>query len=830
MAFLVRLKRLFWICFSAIIITLFIVSGSIIGFFLQVRKQLPDLSILKDYEPSLITKIYSADGQTIAQFCLEKRILVPYNSLPKHLIQAIIAIEDAHFYRHKGIDWEGITRAAFRNIKLGYFAEGGSTITQQLTRSLFLHSDKTIMRKFKEVLLALKLEELYPKEKIIEMYLNQIYLGNGAYGVESSSLTYFGKSVEDLTIPEAALLAGLPRAPNKYNPFRYPERAVIRRNLVLKRMLDEGFIDYNQYQNAISSDLVLVKSKSKEDIAPFFVEYIRQYLEEQYGASALYRGGLKVYTTLNIKMQQYAETALKKGLEELDKRQGFRKPGKQIGEMDEIKGNIQSLFPTDIASGQMPQGLLRGRVESVSEIDACIKIIDTDFWGILKLEDASWTKVKSMKSILDTNDIIHVRALEIIPDKGGSSNLTGESDVQLMIDPNSGLGKDREEGCPSPSFQLALEQIPEVQGALIAIEPGTGQIKAMVGGYDFKKSKFNRAVQARRQPGSAFKPFIYTTALKQKYTLADIFIDSPIIYEDEKNEKDWKPVNYYQRFYGPTTLREALEKSRNIITIKILKEVGIEASIETARKMGIESPLAPDLSLALGSSGISLLELTSAYGVLANGGIRAKPLAITRIEGPDGRVLEENSPILDRALDQQTAYLMVQALRGVVDHGTGWRAKALGRPVAGKTGTTNNYIDAWFIGFTPDLLAGVWVGLDEYKSLGEMETGSKAASPIWVNFMKACIKNTPVNNFPFPPEITFTAIDPKSGLTASDECPNILIEVFKAGTEPKKRCNAHQMHKENFAHIDMDLSNKGATITNNRREIMVNNILSQSSD
>ena len=341
------------------------------------------------------------------------------------------------------------------------------------------------------------------------------------------------------------------------------------------------------------------------------------------------------------------------------------------------------------------------------------------------------------------------------------------------------------------------------------MEIKTGKIRAMVGGYDFSVSKFNRCVQAKRQPGSAFKPFIYETAIKQGYTLADIFIDSPIIYQDETQDKDWKPVNYYQKFFGPTTLREALEKSRNVITIKVLKKVGINETIETAREMGIDSPLAPDLSMALGSSGLSLLELTSAYGIFASGGMKARPIGILKVEDSDGNILEDHQPYLERAVDEQTAYLMTQALMGVVEHGTGWRAKALGRPVAGKTGTTNNYVDAWFIGFTPDIVTGVWVGFDEYRTLGDVETGSRAAAPIWVKFMKEYILEHQVQTFPVPSGIKFVPIDRKTGLLATGDCPNVFLEAFKEGTEPKKICNAHQISQDHFVSIDMDLSKDG---------------------
>ncbi|MBN2372760.1 PBP1A family penicillin-binding protein [bacterium] len=777
------LKKGFLFLVYTLIIFFVMLLGSVTGLFIQIKRQLPDLSILKEYEPSLITRVYDSNGQSLAHFCLEKRILVPYVSFPSHMIQAVIAVEDARFYKHNGLDWGGISRAAIRNIRHKGFMEGGSTITQQLTRSLLLHSEKTIIRKLKEALLALEVEKLYSKDKILELYLNQIYFGNGAYGIESAARTFFGVHAEDLGLTQSALLAGLPKAPNLYNPTRHPDRALSRRNYVLKRMLEEGYIDYNQYQSSINTSIDLSKNKDQSAQAPYFVEYIRSYLEGKYGATMLYRGGLKVYTTLDPDLQKYAEDALKCGLEELDKRQGFRNIQDIKGKSENPKGgnyeDIERELIACIETGILPKNRILGEVVDVSSSQALILMYGTGIKGILGIDDASWTGTKSLESIIKPADKIYVRILERLKDPDNKAETL---------------------------FRLAMDQVPEVQGAILAIDPHTGHIKAMAGGYDFETSKFNRAVQAKRQPGSAFKPFIYTTALKQGYTLADIFIDSPIIYQDDEQEKDWKPVNYYQKFYGPTTLREALEKSRNVITIKVLKKAGIDASVETAKDMGIVSPLSADLSLALGSSGVSLLELTSAYGVFATGGIKTMPVAILKIEGPDGRILEEHHPHPERAIDEQTAYLMTQALRGVIDHGTGWKAKALARPLAGKTGTTNNYIDAWFIGFSPDIVAGVWIGFDEYKSLGDMETGSKAASPVWVNFMKGYLDGKTVKDFPIPPGIEFVSIDRKTGLLATGECNDILLEAFRDGTAPKKLCKAHQITSAHFVQMDMELS------------------------
>jgi len=530
----------------------------------------------------------------------------------------------------------------------------------------------------------------------------------------------------------------------------------------------------------------------------------------------LYRGGLKVYTSLDLKFQKTAEEAIQWGLQNLDKRQGFR-PLNQVSSSEESRKKLQGIIESYAETGQPPKGPLLGKVMELSPTQAEIQLEDPNFNGILNIDDAAWAKVEALDELLHPGDQIYVRILGIFEEE--EEELPEDPDEVIQEIPDEEFVGPLPEELPVTLYRFALEQIPEVQGALVAIDPKTGAIRAMVGGYDFSVSKFNRCVQAKRQPGSAFKPFIYETAIKQGYTLADIFIDSPIIYQDETQDKDWKPVNYYQKFFGPTTIREALEKSRNVITIKVLKKVGIDETIETAQEMGIDSPLAPDLSMALGSSGISLLELTSAYGVFASGGMKARPFGILKVEDAEGNILEDHQPYLERAVDEQTAYLMTQALMGVVDHGTGWRAKALGRPVAGKTGTTNNYVDAWFIGFTPDIVTGVWVGFDEYRTLGDVETGSKAAAPIWVKFMKEYILDHQVQTFPVPGGIKFAPIDRKTGLLATGDCPNVFMEAFKEGTEPEKICNAHQISQDHFVSIDMDLSKDGRMLHPQRSNI-----------
>ncbi|MGA1867809.1 MAG: penicillin-binding protein 1A [bacterium] len=764
-----------------LIICIFIGLGTAVGYYIQINRYLPSILDIERYNPSLITKVYSLNERVISQFCLEKRIIVSYASFPPSLINAFIAIEDANFYKHKGIDWEGIMRALIKNIKEMRFMEGGSTITQQLTRSILLHPEKTIIRKLKEIILSLELEKRYSKEQILELYLNQIYLGHGAYGVEAASLEYFGKHVENSDLAECALLASLPKAPNTYSPVYHYASALSRRNLVLKKMDEQGYISHTEYISAKETPITLSQSKKEQNLAPYFVEYVRQYLIKKYGSNKLYRGGLKVFTTIDLELQEAAEQAVKRGLIDLDKRQGYR-PIVQWPDFDihNIDPNSQrEIIASYLTSKQdnIPEAFLFGNVTKIEDENIFVTI--DSYEGIIPPSGYKWTNEDPISKIIKENDLVCMKITGIQKDS---------EDASLLL--------------------LALEQVPIVQGALVAIDLETGYIKAMVGGYDFEKSKYNRAVQAERQVGSAFKPFIYATALKQGSTLADIIIDSPIIYKSEEEEKkDWKPGNYYEKFYGPTTIRKGLEQSRNVVTVKLLKKTGLEETIETATQVGLKSTLSPDLSLALGSAGVSLLNLTSAYGVFANEGILINPLSVTRIEEPDGKILEMNGLTFKKVLDTQIAYLVCNLLQGVVNHGTGWRAKYLPFPVGGKTGTTNNYIDAWFIGFSPRLAVGVWVGFDEFRSLGDKETGSRAACPIWVEFMEKALGDKPVAYFSIPKGIKFVSIDPDTGLLATPSCPRVFMEAFREGEEPTRLCDGHQgINTDNLINFDLTLT------------------------
>jgi penicillin-binding protein 1A len=757
--------RLHFLKKSIYVLLVIVLLGGTGGYY-YLCSDLPDIKKIDSYRPSLTTKLYSLNNQEFAQFAVEKRTLVSLNEIPQKLISALVAVEDAHFYQHHGIDWMGVLRAAMRNVKAGRFEEGGSTITQQLARALFLTPRKTIIRKLREALLAMKIEDNYSKSEILELYLNQVYFGHGAYGVEAASYNYFDKPVSDLNLSECAMIAGLPRAPNSYSPIRYPIKAEQRRNHVLDRMLEENYISQDDYQLAITEKIRSRQDKDRNKF-PYFTEYIRQQLEQKYGSTALYRDGLKVYTTIDSKFQYLAQESLKWGIKELDRRRGYR----VITAETQISPN---LIPDDnlamLEIGREYVGLVKKVTPEGLEVEvgACL--------GKLKNKQMSWLRSKP-EAVFKPGDKVGIKVLGI----------------EQMKEQNQ--------------YAFALDQEPECQGSIIVLDPTTGFILAMVGGYDFNTSKFNRVVQALRQPGSAFKPIIYTTALLQGLTLADIILDTAIIYKDETMEDDWKPVNYYERFYGPTTLRQALEHSRNVVTVKLLERVGIENAIKTARLLGIKSLLANDLSLALGSSGVTLLELTSAYGVFANGGIRVPPFSIRYVTDNQDNVLEENRPHPQRVIDEKTAYLMTSLLQGVVEHGTGWRAKQIGRPLAGKTGTSNKNIDAWFVGFSPHLAAGVWVGMDEHRSLGPVETGSRAASPIWVRFMRDALDNdAPVETFTPPPGIVRVSIDAETGMLATAQCKDIITEDFADNNQPKSLCDHHRPTVNDFLKVDLNLN------------------------
>lgn len=761
------------------------ISGvsTIIGVYFYLSEDLPKISSLKDYRPPVITTVYSDDSRKIAEFYKERRIVVPLSKLPAMLINAFIAAEDARFYQHKGVDLRSIIRAFFKNIEAGAIVQGGSTITQQVTKSFFLTPTRSYRRKIREIILAYRIDKAFAKDEILFLYLNQIYLGHGAYGVEAAAENYFGKSAEALNLAECAMLAGLPQAPSRFSPFRHPERAKERQIYVLKRMITEGYIANTKATEAIHTELDIKPRRNWYiEKVPIYTEHIRRYIEEKYGPDVLYKEGLKIYTAVNIEMQKVARSEVEKGLRALDKRQGYRGPIQHL-ESEEIEA-----FSKEHQAEQsiLEKGkIIKGVVVEVNDIDNTVTVRMGDYQGIIQIADMIWARKPDPEIDYSESKIEHP----------GDALIAGDV-ILVKI-------KDKIED--TDLWQLALEQTPAAQAALLCIEAETGYVKVMVGGRDFRESQFNRAVQSRRQPGSAFKPIIYAAALDKGYTPATVIIDSPIVFKDVERDFKWKPRNYKEKFFGPTLFRKALAKSRNVITIKILQDIGIDYTIEYVGKLGITSKISEDLSIALGSSGVSLLELVNAYSVFANYGQLVRPIFITKIVDRDGNLIDVVMHEKKRVIEEKTAYIMTNLLEGVVKHGTGWRAKALKRPVAGKTGTTNNLYDAWFMGYTPQYITGVWVGFDDEGELGKNETGSRAASPIWLGFMKKVLKDKPVRVFRVPKGIVFHKIDAETGLLAIPESEKIIFECFKEGTAPTEYTKKPDVltETEEFYKLDM---------------------------
>ncbi|HXZ44039.1 MAG TPA: PBP1A family penicillin-binding protein, partial [archaeon] len=714
-------------------------AGLLVGFLWD----LPNPTRLEEYQPSVATILYTDQDEPFHSFYEQRRILVPLAKIPALLIQAVLAVEDSRFYEHHGLSPRAIVRALFMNVLAGRKAQGGSTITQQLARRLFLTPEKSLPRKIKEMLLALEIERRYSKAKILELYLNLVYFGHGAYGVEAAAQTYFQKSVGDLTLPEVAMLAGLPSAPNRFSPIINPAQARQRRDHVLNRMVHQGYITQAQADVATRTPFDESLFTRQATTAPYFVEHVRQQLEETYGAYALYNTGLKVYTTLNLKMQRSADEALIGGLRELDKRTGYRL---SPAHAEAMRGRVGPYTPK---SGE----ILPGTVLRVNPNSAEIQL--GRYRGEIAFASLKWTKLARPADAFKEGGSVLVRVVSV----------------------NEGTQR----------VELALEQDPELEGAFLALDPRDGSIKAMIGGYDFTRSKFNRAIQAKRQPGSAFKPFIYAAAFDRGLTPSTVIDDSPISIETTigGESTEWSPENFDREFHGPTTLRRALENSVNVVTVKLLQDVGVGPVIAMARQMGITSGLRREISLALGVSEVTPLELVSAYGVFANGGVRAEPFTIRKVTDSQGRVLAQHVTTPQEVMRPETAYVLVNVLKGVIQRGTGARARVLGRPLAGKTGTSSDATDVWFVGFTPSLVAGVWIGYDLKRSLGEGETGSRLALPIWINFMRKALAGTESQDFPEPDGVVPFNVDLQTGRLAPLGAPGSITEYFIEGTEPE---------------------------------------------
>jgi penicillin-binding protein 1A len=735
----------------------------ITGYVFYLMARLPKVDRLADYKPPVVSQVFGDDGSLVGEFYLERRIVVPIDRMPRKLIQAFVAAEDSSFYQHKGIDYFGIMRAAIKNLLSMRKKEGASTITQQVTKSMLLTPEKKFSRKIKEAILATRMEEKLSKDEILYLYLNQIYLGSGAYGVQVAAETYFGKNVDQLNLAEMAMLAGLPKAPNAYSPIKHLDKARERQSYVLERMVKEGYITPVEAEHARKTPIEIRSMKKvNNEQSAYFLENLRIQLEEKYGEDQLYKGGLKIYTTMNAEMQRAAYESVRNGLKAVDKRQGFRGPLKYLNEseVDAFCAKVEEGIDTAVLrTGETYQGVVVGSNPGKGEI--LVRVGDRK--GVLGRKNMAWAGRISMLNNYGK------------PEKGGKSSLTLGSVVEVsVVTPEI-----NKEGA-----QFALDQTPEVQAALVAIDPRTGGIKAMVGGYDFRKSQFNRAIQAKRNAGSAFKPIIYAAALDKGLTPATIIEDSEVEYPDGTG-RSWKPKNYDGIYRGPVTMREALTYSINIVSVKIMEQIGAQYAAEYARRLGFTSKIEPNLALALGAASVSPLELTAAYAVFANKGMQVSPQVITKVTDDNDTILQQAPPAVpNQVVPPETAYVITNLMQSVVASGTGHRASIIGRPVAGKTGTTNDSKDAWFVGYIPQLVAGVWVGYDQERSLGAGATGGQAAAPIWAEFMQKSVAALPIEDFEAPENVTFVLINPRTGKLARQGTPGAVLECFIKGTEP----------------------------------------------
>jgi len=707
--------------------------GATVGLLLVYSTDLPQVNQLEHYRPSSITELYDDQGRTIGSFALQRRVVATYDDYPPVMRQALISIEDKDFYRHWGINVWRIAGAAYRDIRSGGRVQGASTLTMQLARNLFLSPDRSFHRKIQEALLAVQIERRFTKPQIFTLYANQIYLGHGVYGFEAASQFYFSKPAKKLTLDEAALLAGLPKSPTYYSPITHPDHALKRRNLVINSMLEDGEITAQQATVARDQPVQLNLAHDPDSLAPYFVEEIRRYLEGKYGSDQVHEGGLRVYTSLDMDLQRFANRALFDGLAAYERRHGWRGRLQNVLTGDVTLANYQH---PDWESDPEVNSYVHALVTAVTPASASVRF--GRYSATFTAADAAWTR-KRLSAIVKPGDIAYVKVLALNAD-----------------------GKAR----------VGLEEDSGVQGALVAIDNASGEIKAMVGGRDFNLSKFNRATQALRQVGSSFKPYVYTAAIDRGATPDDTILDAPISFPMPTGPA-YEPHNYDEKFEGTITLRRALAQSRNIPALKLADNLGIKIVIDYAHRFGITSNIPPYLPVALGAVEVTPIEQTSAFSVFPNDGVHITPRYITKVTDYEGRTLEENFPDVRDAVSARTARTMTAMLREVVLHGTGIAASTLKYPLAGKTGTTNNFTDAWFVGFSPSITCGVWVGYDEKKFLGARETGARAALPIWIDFMKAALAGKDPGEFQPPPDAAPSAppqkVDTPDTAPAGDE-------------------------------------------------------------
>jgi penicillin-binding protein 1A len=720
---------------------------------------IPDYKFLKSYKPPVSSKVYSGNGNLVANFSTEKRIFVPYNSIPKNVINAFLSAEDKNFFSHPGVDAKGVLRAVINNIQnimTSKRLEGASTITQQVAKNFLLTNEVSINRKIKEAILAFRIERALSKERILELYLNQIYLGSGAYGVAAASLEYFDKSIKDLNYEEASLLAALPKAPSRYNPYRDKELAKFRRNLVLKNLFDNEFIDFENYQKLKNSE---IKLKKKEKVfledSQYYIEDVRKNIIDELTYEKVYKQGFNINTPINLELQKIATESLRNGLIKYDRRKGWR------GILANISYKKDWFKDFEKYSLEKSIGWEISIVKKVNQFNAEIET-QNNIKGLIEYKDISWTK-KEFEELLKPGDLIYTKNLK--------------------------------------NNKFSLEQVPKINGGIVVMDPYTGRVYALSGGFSFKNSEFNRATQALRQPGSAFKPFIYALALENSYTPSTLVLDAPLVLDQGSDLKMWKPENYGKKFYGPSTLRVGLEKSRNLMTVRIAQNLGVKKIVEFSKKLGIYENPEELLSISLGSKETTLLKLTSAYSAFVNGGKLVEPILIDRVQDSEGNTIVNNEKrscadcnqisftsnsypnIKDnykQVFSPQTAYQVTSLLEGVITRGTGKKLRKLKLNLAGKTGTTNENTDAWFIGFTSNLVIGVYVGMDNPKPLGKFETGSKTALPIFEGFVKKAINKVDARPFKVSDGITMMVVDSSNGQKAKFSSKDTIIEAYKS--------------------------------------------------
>jgi len=776
------------------------------GAYLYLAPKLPSIESLKDVRLQVPLRVYTRDSKLIAEFGEKRRAPVKIEEVPELMVKAVLAAEDDRYFEHPGVDYQGILRAAFHLVKTGEKGQGGSTITMQVARNFFLSSEKTFLRKLNEIFLALKIERELTKEEILELYLNKIYLGNRAYGVAAAAQVYYGKPIDQLDIAQMAMIAGLPKAPSRYNPIVNPQRAVVRRNYVLGRMHSLGSIDDATYQLTSNAPVsATLHGLTVQLDAPYVAEMVRNEMVERFGNDT-YTVGYNVYTTVNARLQQVASGALRGALLAYDRRHGYRGPEGHVTLEEQAEADA---WRQALGGYATVGGLVPGLVVATAEQSVAVYVPEVGVVEIL------WPGLSWARPYIDVNR------------RGPAPRRAGEvvaaGDIVRLEDQGEG--------------QWRLSQVPQAEGALVSLDPRDGSILALVGGFDYYHSKFNRAVQAERQPGSSFKPFIYSAALEQGFTAASLINDAPVVFEDPGLEAAWRPENYSGKFYGPTRLRLALTKSRNLVSIRLLRSIGVGVALDYAARFGFRTELLPrDLSLALGSGTVAPLELARGYAVFANGGYLIDPYLIDRIEGPDGAVIMRAEPatvcpecelelarpaptegmdsaalppadgdpalpgaelpaasmrLAKRVVEARNAYLMTSMMRDVIRYGTGRRALRLGRKdLAGKTGTTNDQRDAWFSGFNSDIVATAWVGFDKTQPLGDRETGSRAALPMWNAFMREALKGMVERPLQQPPGLVSVRIDPETGLLAGVDHPKAQFETFRSEFVPKRGAEA----------------------------------------